>query len=123
MTPHVLRLGGELHTADHACCCQRGDDVIVDGQYAEVVRGPCCQVVHQEVLAGWRDHPVVKERREGREAQLFSLSEQQQGRRKNKVRCIYNSISGFPSNSLIYTALHLSDVFFFFFFLKHFFMA
>lgn len=51
MTPHVLRLGGELHTADHACRCQGGDDIIVDGQHAEVILGPCCQVVDQEVLA------------------------------------------------------------------------
>lgn len=50
MTPHVLRLGGELHAADHACRRQGGDDVVVDGQHAEVVLGPCCQVVDQEVL-------------------------------------------------------------------------
>lgn len=51
VTPHVLRLGGELHTADHSRCRQGGDDVVVDGQDAEVVLSPRRQVVDQEVLA------------------------------------------------------------------------
>lgn len=66
MTPHVLWLGGELHTAHHAGCCQRGDDVIVDGQHTEVVLGPCCQVVDQKVLAWWGDHSVDEKGEEGK---------------------------------------------------------
>lgn len=51
VTLHVLRLGGELHTAHHSRGRQGGDDVIIDRQDAEVVRRPRSQVVDQEVLA------------------------------------------------------------------------
>lgn len=57
VAPHVLGLGGELHAADHPRSRQRGDDVVVDGQHAQVILGPRRQVVDKEVLAGGRDHP------------------------------------------------------------------
>lgn len=86
MTPHVLWLGSELHAADHTCCCQRGDDIIVNSQYAEVILGPCCQVVDQEVLAWWGDHSVAKER-EGEKGNIRRCSINTLEREQQQQQC------------------------------------
>lgn len=61
VAPHVLGLGGELHAADHPRGCQRGDDVVVDGQHAQVVVGAGRQVVDRDALAARRYHPDERE--------------------------------------------------------------
>lgn len=70
VAPHVLRLGVELHAAHHACGRQRGDDIIIDGQHAEVVLAPRRQVVDQEVLARRGDHSVATETKQ---TEIFSI--------------------------------------------------
>ena len=50
--------GGKLHTAHHSGGRQRRGPIVVDGQHAQVVGAACCQIIHQEGLAGGWDHPA-----------------------------------------------------------------
>lgn len=63
MAPQVLRLCGEVDTADHPGGGQRGHLVIIDGQHTQVIVGTSRQVVYQDALTGRGYHSVNRRRR------------------------------------------------------------